>query len=506
LTLANKTIGNAIAGVIGYAWPVALTLVTTPYIVHKLGNDVYGVLALVTSVLGFFAFLDLGITNASVKYIAEAYAKNDIIEISKIIGSSLFVFITVGVIGGILIAIMTSTLVQRLLKIPPALVSDSMFAFYVASCGFLLNMVVGVFAAVPRAIQRFDLATKLNIIIGTTLTLLIVLTVYLGYGLKQVVIINFLSSILSLIAYAALAKRHLKGITISIQFDHSTFQKLFHFGIYALLATISSAILFQLDKLLIGSYLGSAFVAFYVVPATIAIGIYNIVVNLMGVIFPLCSHLLATGEHDKLRELYLKASKYAFIIVISLATPVVILSNQIMSHWMGAEYGLKSSSILAILAVSSVFTSMTAIPSFILYGIGMPGVNAKFSLLSAILNPCLCVLLIPRIGLIGAAVANLANFILVIFYLITVDRIIIKVGIKRIAREILLKPLAVCVIQALIIYYIFMPFVKGLPSLVIVILVSVGIYYAISLFMNVLNAEDKNLFKQYLNIKLKENL
>src|SRR5512143_564796 len=169
MTLANKTIGNALAGVIGYAWPVALALVTTPYIVSRLGNDAYGILALVTSVLGFFAFLDLGMTNASVKYISEAYAKNDIKEISNIIGSSLAVFLTIGALGGALIAVMTSTLVRKLLKIPADYVSDSTFAFYVASCGFVLNMVVGVFASIPKALQRYDITTKVNMIIGTAL-------------------------------------------------------------------------------------------------------------------------------------------------------------------------------------------------------------------------------------------------------------------------------------------------------------------------------------------------
>jgi O-antigen/teichoic acid export membrane protein len=505
LTLANKTIGNALAGVIGYAWPVALALVTTPYIVSKLGNDAYGILALVTSVLGFFAFLDLGITNASVRYISEAYAKNDIQEISKIIGSSLAVFLTIGAAGGILIAIMTSTLVQKLLKIPAEYVSDSTFAFYVASCGFILNMVVGVFASIPKAVQRYYITTKVNMLIGTSLTLSIVLTVYLGYGLKQVVILNFLSSLLSLAVYIFITKRYLTGVSIGIHFDPATFQKLFRFGMYTLLVIISSAIVLQLDRLLIGTYLGSAYVAFYVVPASIAAGIYNVVANLTGVIFPLCSHLYATGEHDKLRELYMKASKYAVIIVISLATPIIILSTQIMNHWMGLQYSLKSSSVLAILAVSAIFTSLTAIPSYILFGIGMPGTNAKFAMLSATMNICLCLVLIPWLGLSGAAFANLANFVIVILYLATVDRKVMHVGMKGILKEIWLRPLAMGLVQAAAIFYFLAPFIKSTASLLLVILLSIGVYYLASILFKVINTEDKYLFKQYLSFKLTEN-
>ncbi len=505
MTLANKTIGNALAGVVGYAWPVALALVTTPYIVHKLGNDAYGVLALVTSVLGFFAFLDLGVTNASVKYIAEAYARNNTEEISKIIGSSLSVFLTVGAIGGLLISLMTSTLVQKFLKIPPEYISDSMFAFYIASCGFVLNMVVGVFASIPKAIQRYDLSTKVNLLVGTSLMLSVVLIVYLGYGLRQVVILNFISSLASLSTYILITRKYLKGVSIKIHFDPVTFKKLFQFGMYSLLAMVSSIIVLQLDRLLIGSYLGAASVAFYVVPATIAIGIHNIIVNLMSVVFPLCSHLYATREHDKLRELYLKANKYAFIIAISLAIPIVIFSTQIMHYWMGTEFGLKSHAVLAILTISAVFISMTTIPYFLLDGIGMPGVNAKFAILSAMINIFFCFLLIPRFGLIGAALANLSSFISIALYLITVDRIIMHIGIKSIARDIWMKPLAMGVIQAITLYYLLTPLVRGKVSLILVLIASLAIYYLVSFIFKVFNAEDKFAFGQYLSFKLKED-
>ncbi len=503
MTLANKTIGNAISGGLGYVWPIMLAITTTPYIVYKLGNDAYGILALVTSVLGFFAFLDLGVTNAAVKFVSEAYAKDDIDEISKIISSSLSVFIMAGVLGGVLIALITNTLVQRVLKIPASYVSDSTFAFYVASCGLVLNMVVGVFASVPKAIQRYDLATKVNIIVGTSLTLSMVLTVYLGYGLKQIIIINFLSSLISLILYISITKKYLKGVSIRMRFNPSTFKKLFQFGKYSLVVVFSATFYYQVDKLLIGSFLGAASVAFYVVPASIAAGIFSIIVSLMVVVFPLCSHLYATGEYDKLRELYLKASKYGFIVVVSIATPVIVLSTQIMSHWMGADYGPRSGAVLAILTISVIFNSLGIIPFFILDGVGMPGVNAKVSILSAVTNVCLCLLLIPRIGLWGAALANLANFLFVVLNLAAVDTKVLRIGMKRLAGDAWLRPLTMGLLQAMTTYYVLMPFVKGRLSLLLVILVSIGIYYSASLLFKVINTEDKYLFKQYVNFRLK---
>jgi O-antigen/teichoic acid export membrane protein len=501
LTLANKTIDNALAGIIGFAWPILLSLFTTPYIVHKLGNDAYGILALVTSVLGFFAFLDLGVTNASIKYIAEAFAKRDIAEINRIIGSSLAVYLTVGTLGACIIFLMTSTLVQNILKIPASFAKDTTFAFYLAACGFILNMMLGVFAAVPKAIQKYGIVTKVNILVGSSLTLFTVLILYLGYGFREVVILNFVSSLISLAVYLFLTKRLVDGVIVRVNFDTTTFKKLFAFGFFSLMGAISGTILFQFDKLLICAFVGSAYVAFYVVPANIATMIHTLIANQMSVVFPLCSELHSTGKHDQLKDLYLKGSKYAFILAISVATPIIVLSSKIMHFWMGAEYGEKSGMVLSVLATSYLVTSLTVIPHYLINGIGKPKINAIFSLISGILNLCLCLILIPNYGIIGAASANLANFAIVALYLVVIDKHIMRIGILNLLIKIWLRPLLVAMVQGCMIIWLFAPFINSILNLLITLLFSVLIYYLLAYFFRVFNAEDIYLLKHFIDTK-----
>lgn len=503
MTLANKTIKNVLAGVIGFAWPILLALMSTPFIVHKLGNDAYGVLVLVTSVLGFFAFLDLGVTNASIKYISESYVRNDTAEIGKILGSSLILYLITGVVGGLIIAIMTNSLVQQILHIPPAYIADSRFAFYLAACGFILNMIIGVFAAIPKALQRYDISTKVNIFISSLLTLLTVAVLSLGYGLREVVIVNFLSSLVSLIVYTAVSKRILGSVVINYAFDMVTLKKLFSFGAFSLLVMISSTILFQLDRILIGTFAGAAQVAFYAVPASIAFRIHSFVANIMGVVFPLCSELYATGQKVKLRELYLKASKYSFIIAISIATPLAVLSGQVMKYWMGDEYGHKSGPVLLLLAGSSFFASLSTIPAFLLDGIGKPRVNAFFAVLSALMNIILCLLLIPRYGIIGAALANLANFVLVVLYLVTVDVRILHIGLLNFIVKIWSRPLATALVQGLVTSFVIAPFISGITSLIAGLVVSVGVFYLFAVAFRALNDEDLSLFRDFVQSRIK---
>jgi O-antigen/teichoic acid export membrane protein len=502
VTLANKTIGNAIAGIIGYVWPLALALLTTPYIVHKLGNDAYGILSLVTSVLGFLAFLDLGVTNAATKYIAESNVTNDTHEINRIVGVSITVYLAVGIIGGSLIALLTPVLVGSFLKIPPEYRAVSTFAFYVASCGFALNMMIGVFASIPKAIQRYDLSTKVNMLISTLLTAGIVALLYAGFGLRQVVILNLLSSAVGIVLFISISKRHVPGLMLSLTVHRDTLRKLFRFGMYSLITTICASIVFHLDRLLIGSFLGSAAVTFYAIPFSIVTGLIHLIVSLTAVVFPLSSHLHASGAFDTLRALYLKSSKFAFILIVSLATPVIVLAHPIMSIWMGPEYGLRSTPVLVILAVSSVFIAVGSVPSSLLYGVGMPGVNAKLSLLSAGLSLALLLVLIPRFGLVGAAVANAASFVIAVLYLVVVDRLIIHHGLFPMIKDLWAKPLLLCLLQAAITHFALSRLIHGFAGLVLAVALSVGFFYSTLLFFKVLTDEDLALFKQYALSKL----
>lgn len=503
MTLANKTIKNALAGIIGFAWPILLALASMPYIVHKLGNDVYGVLVLVISVLGFFAFLDLGVTNASIKYISEAYVRNDNDEIGKIIGSSLLLYLVTGIGGALVIMLMTDRLVQRMLDIPAAYHADAAFAFRLAAFGFLLNMILGVFSAIPKALQRYDIATRINVTVGSLLTLSTIALLYFGWGLREVVMVNFLSSLLSLGIYMVVARTMLPAVVIRFKIDAVTLKKLFSFGVFSLLVMLSTTILFQLDRILIGAYSGAAQVAFYAVPASIAFRIHAFVANIMGVVFPLCSELHATGQKAKLRELYLRASKYAFIIAISIATPLVVLSGQVMKYWMGDEYALKSSHVLMLLAISSFFASMSTIPAFLLDGIGKPRVNAFFAVLSALMNIMLCLLLIPRYGVIGAALANLANFVLVVLYLVMVDVRILHVGLFSFIANIWTRPLATALVQGVATTCIIVPLISGIATLIIGLLVSVGTYYLCAVAFKAIDDEDLSFFRGFVQSRLK---
>jgi len=106
---------------------------------------------------------------------------------------------------------MTGELVENILNIPSAFRLDARFAFYVASCGFLLNMILG-FLCLFEAVATLGHCNKDQYLDWYGLNVCNSLCAMAGYGIREVVIINFISSLVSVTAYILVAKQLLPSL------------------------------------------------------------------------------------------------------------------------------------------------------------------------------------------------------------------------------------------------------------------------------------------------------
>ncbi len=500
MDLAKKTIKNSLFGILEFAWPILLSLLATPFIIRKLGTDAYGILALVTVVLGFLAFLDLGFTNAAIKYISEEYAKKDYGRINKIINSTLLVYITMGIIGGAALFSFSNSLAVKILNVPPHLIEITKFAFYVASLGLLLNMVLGAFACVPKALQRFDISTKISMIIGTLTTLGTVSLLYAGFWLKELIIFNLTVSIISIVVYVIVSKKLLPFLKIRPSFDKKTFLMLFSFGSLALVASLSGLIVFNLDKFLIGSLISVTVIAFYVVPGNIAVKIQGLITAMVNIVFPVSSTLAGNNETDKLKTLYFKGSKLVLIVSTMLSVPLFVFSGKFLLYWLGKDFAQASTTVMMILVATYYLLSINGTLWNISYGLGRVKINAFFSWLTAVLNVVLIFVLAKPFGIIGVAWAYFISVIISVpLAIVYMERKLLNLsGLEY--WKIYSKILAVGVIQFVLTSFL-TRFASNIFLTLLLMALSVFIFPLIYLALGFFKDEDReilNIFKQYV--------
>ena len=80
-SLLRNSFSNFFAGAI----PAVATLITVPVVVSHLGAVQYGIFLLLTSIVGYFAVLDINASAGSMKYLAEYHARGEHTPASQVI-------------------------------------------------------------------------------------------------------------------------------------------------------------------------------------------------------------------------------------------------------------------------------------------------------------------------------------------------------------------------------------------------------------------------------------
>src|SRR5260370_17817797 len=102
---------------------MAIGVLTIPYIVRGLGAAQYGILSIAMMLLGYFNIFDLGLSRATVKFVAENLDPENIHKVPELIWTSLSLLVGLGIIGAAVAAIFVPISVTHLFKIPAALPS-----------------------------------------------------------------------------------------------------------------------------------------------------------------------------------------------------------------------------------------------------------------------------------------------------------------------------------------------------------------------------------------------
>ncbi|MBW3592688.1 MAG: glycosyltransferase, partial [Actinobacteria bacterium] len=106
---------NVLSNFGAQAWMLGLAVVSTPYIVHTLGVAAFGVYALVFTLIGYFAFLDLGLGAATIKYVSEFAGRGDTGAVEGVLRTAIGAYLVLGAFGAASIALTASFVVERVL-------------------------------------------------------------------------------------------------------------------------------------------------------------------------------------------------------------------------------------------------------------------------------------------------------------------------------------------------------------------------------------------------------
>jgi O-antigen/teichoic acid export membrane protein len=497
--LTRRTARNSLFGFAGFLYPALVTLVVTPFVLHRLGVEGYGILSLAAVVAGFLALLDFGMAPSLVKFGAEFAATPKRRRINDLMGAGLLFYACVGIVGGTVLVALGLFFASNVFHLSAAARPDLRFALLVAAGQFVLAMLLTALSSLTIAFQRFDIALGVRFVLTTLTSALTVGALFLGFGLRGVIVAAALEPVAGLLLFRFINARLVPGFRPLPRWDPPLLRTIFSFSSYAFAAGVSGVILFQLDKLLLGTLSSVADVTYYVVPGNLAQRLHAAVSALTGVLLPLTSGLFARHDIEHLRALYTRATRLILLFLLSVAIPAFVFAHKILQYWIGAAFAEKSSLTFRILIGTYSVIALTAIPYYFALGSGRAKITAVYSAVAAAINVALMVVLIPRFGIVGAAVAYLISTVTVPGFLWYVETRVLALGVSVWPR--LLGKLAVPAAVQVACCLLVLPLVGNLFELLTLLLVTMPVLGAAYFGLGFSEPADRQLLTRILPLR-----
>ena len=447
---SKKIIRNTVFNSAGRFWGFFLSFLITPYIVHKVGVERFGIWAIGNTAINFFLFLDLGIGSSFVKHIAEYNAKKNYKMINEVINTGL-IFSLLFCLGVSVVFILLKNSFVSVLKFSPGLYEEVLFTLFGVLIVFVINYAFTVFKSTLYGLQRIDIVNMIFVIVSIPGTVGVVLFLSLGFGLKGLIYNSIIVALITVISYSLYACKIFPQISIRLEFiSLEMFKRLWSFGFKVQIAGFSVFINRQLDKMLLGYFLNVRTVGFYELGSKIAITTGGLPATILQAIEPASSELDAADNKRALDSLYTRGTKYLVFIAFPLALFVIMNASAIMYLWMGKSGYEKSALAIKILTIGYSFFLINGVSRLMARGMGVPQFEMVSALIILGLNIVLSIVFIILFGFVGALIGTSMSSVVGSMFFMSRFHRHIKRPIIYFINDVYLKPFFACAIAVLV--------------------------------------------------------
>ena len=497
-SLSYTTLKNATYNFVGYIFPIVFAVFVTPIVVRRLGVSQYGIFVLTNTIVVFLNMVELGLSTSLIKFVSEYAGKNDTKGMGELLGTARSVYVIIGLIGFIIFAILGKWFLFAF-KIGGG--QEHIFVvFLLAGILFFFNSLNSIYAVVPVALQRFDIANKISMLQSTLISMSMLILVLAGFQLKAVMAANVVVLIISTTLLWRAAGRLLPNVSFSFIWNWGELRRAYRFGIVTALSGFALNALGYLDRLLIPIFIGPNQLTYYSLPGNVGQKVGGVTNSLSGMFLPLASNLSGKGDMETIRKVYVRGFRNLTIIAVAMAVPIVLFANKILLYWLGSDFAARGTTVLILVTLTYVPLSLYLPLHSFLLGLGKIRFLLYGSLVMAALNLVLLVILVPRFGIMGAAWAYLISVLPVIYLFYSAEKKFLGLTdtIRTLYTPLYGKLLVTILVFTPLIQFGVLRFISSLTAVIITGPLAVVLFLAIYYGFGFMEGEDELLLKSFI--------
>lgn len=444
-----QAIRNVSSSWVSLAVTLACGVFLTPFILHRLGDEAYGIWVLIFSTTGLYRIFNLGISSAVIRYVSKFSALRDFESLARFVSTILFLFCC---IGGflLLITLACSLYADRIFHISAEYRRTFPLLLVLVGSAFSVQFPLGVFGGILEGLQLFWWKNLTQMICDVVRVTLIILALNRGLGLFSICLVTVVVSLGSAVFFVVLVHRYLPIRFHIFKFDRAVFREVITYSSVTFLSLVAGLLRFRCDALVIGIFISTGAIAPFSIGSKIIDYCSPLVTGLAQIFTPMSSHHHSQGDTGRLREILIRGNRACAMLMIPACFALIFLGKSVIEVWVGTKYVSSYWILLTLVVPYTIELSQSASPR-ILYGISRHWMLGKVRVVEGLTNLALSIFLLHYYGILGVALGTAIPLMLTstLFLPQHLCRIL-DVSIWRFVREVFLVPLLLCLPLAIV--------------------------------------------------------
>ena len=300
------------------------------FLLKNLGSQKLGTWSVVLSTSSVASIANIGLSSSLIKFIASYSIERDIVQINKLIKTSL---ISIAVFVGF-ISILLYCLGYFLLSLvlPPSELSEARILLPFSLLSLWINSLASIFLSTLDGIHSSSIRS-LVYIVSAFIFIILVWQFLPHYGLTSISVIQVIQAFTILILSVTGVKYVFKGfILFPLRWDKETFNQIFKFSSNFQIIGLCQLLYDPVTKFLLSRYGGLSFVGYYEMASRLVVQIRTLIVSANQVIVP----SIASSSEKNIDKSYPKILNLVIGLAFPVMVAVMVFTPSISYYWIGS--------------------------------------------------------------------------------------------------------------------------------------------------------------------------
>ena len=314
---------------------IVFGLIYTPWMIHSIGKENFGLYTLAMSVISFFVF-DFGLSMAVQRFVARYLAEGKPEKANDCLGLVARLYIWLDVVLLTLLTVVYFFIPFIYQELAPDEIEKFKVVYCVAALFSIISFPFIPLNGVLNANEKFVQLKSCDLIHKFLVVGLMSICLLLGYGLFALVTVNAVAGVLTIILKLIVLKRY-TSTRINYKYkDRAEFKSIMSFSGWVTVIALAQRMIFNIAPSVLGIFSGSASIAVLGIAITIEGYVYTFASVFSGFFMPKLARKIVSRENCM--PLMVKVGRIQIFVVALIFFAYVSIGKDFINAWVGNSF------------------------------------------------------------------------------------------------------------------------------------------------------------------------